>query len=500
VIGVFAIFSPEPRESFNAMQRRELTEFGEQATRDLTVRRAVSAGRCYQSSPVFHGSLDDRAANPSRPMSSQQSSAKAKCHDISPVALRYHKTSENGKLRSRVFINSESRDLSFQHLDYTPPMSDDSAGPSPTLPEPKGFGKNYKQLSLGNISHKIPDDVETPDSPTFGDIVPRFGILLPRAFHGRDRKTLSSDNAAFLLIPHPNSPIEQISDTSSILFDTQGRKALLDEAVLFGEILDAKLLEECERLCTSTSEAGEIPSGVVNNHPTQYHESPVIQRSFPTDLTPGEAHGSIAVQAEARFAAELWAKNLNFDIVYAVELIPKRMFMSDAELKSSGNTETRILVSYGLGENIDFDIPIHLNVLRGSGATTWKNDNAMTAEYSRGFMMPLVFEDGMLHYRSSGVVFGAFRRTPNGMTEFPNLKMAEVERLRHAANVLREILSKSPSLRRPSQHETEALSRPSLQPYPANEAVEVGKYSLDATLIRRSENRKRTRRRFQSQE
>lgn len=531
VIGVFAVFSPEPRRNFTPMQRRDLTSISELATRDLTAKGEGQTGISDQSSPTLQGTCHDGGASSSRPASSLQSSIKSKRYGISPVAFQYHKTPQEGKSqdnnsRSRVFIASESQDMSLQNLNYTPPTSDDSdAGPSTILEVPKGFGKNRKQLSLAAWSNQPQDPMETPDSPTFGGLAPQPGKPQPRAFslsdltsvdqkplprtpdvdymndsssrspveYRRNKATFSPEGAVVLLTPHPNSPFEQISDISSVLFDTKERGALLDKAVLFGEILDAKLLEECELSSISTPEAKQHAVDAVKND-----ENHLMKSSFSANLTPRKVDGLVGIQAEARFAAELWAKNLTLDIIYAVELIPKWIFMSESELKVPGNVETRILVSYGLDDMTDFDIPIHLKVLRGSGAMTWQNDDGIPKEYSRGFMMPLVFEDGMLNYRSSGVVFGAFRRTPDGIKESPRLKSAEVDRLIQAANVLKDILAKSPSLRWPNQCEREPPSMPSPQPHLENKAIEVGKYSLDACTARFTGTRKRCRRRLKS--
>jgi hypothetical protein len=514
VIGVFAIFGPEPRASFTAMQRRDLTGLSELATRDLTARRDVSSSIILQSSLTLQPGSCDGTTNSSRPTSSPPPSLEMESHRVHSVALRYHKALQNSVPRSRIIINSERRDACFQNVDYTPPNSDDSdEGPSPVLANFKGFGKNYKQLSLAALPNPPPSDIRTPDSPTFGDCPPNLGALQPGSFSVSDLTPLdrdqhpcipgshytndigrsfgesrrcnnnfSSDDAVVFLTPHPNRPMEQISDTSSLSINSKAREALLDEALLLSERLDATFVDGAEQVLASASKAGEPGTGSINYEPTDYQDNLDIESAITSDLTSEEVHGSVDVQAEARFAAELWAKNLEFDAIYAVELIPRRKVMKLSELKAPGNVDTCILVAYGLPDPINFDIPIHLDVLRGSGAITWENKNAMPKEYSRGFMMPLLFENGMLDYLSSGVVFGAFRRRPDGIKESPNLRSAEVERLQQAANVLKGILSKSSALRRQSYGEVGPLPSTSPQPYPANEAIEVSQVSLDAGM------------------
>jgi len=511
VIGVFAIFGPEPRASFSAVQRRDLAGLSELATQRLTAGRDVSPSIILQRSPGLQpASGDGGISNSPGPTSSPPLSLEMKSHRISSVALRYHNASENSMPRSRIIINSEGRDAPVQKGEHTPPDSGNSdAGPSPA--ELKGNGKNYKQLSLAPSPNKPPNYIRTLESPTFGDIPSNFGPLQPRAllsdldslyqeqypcradFSRKDEtrkssaeskrvsNTFSSGDAAVLLTPHPNSTIEWNSHTSSLSINSGKRQTFPDEAPLLDDRLDITFIDKTDLDSASASDIGEPSPDSVNYETIHCHDA-LNMNAFMSESTSPEVLGSVDVQAEARFAAELWAKNLEFDAVYAVELIPKRKLATQSELKAPGNVETRILVAYGLPDPINFDIPVHLNVLYGSGAITWENKNAVPKEYSLGFMMPLLFENGVLDYRSSGVVFGAFRRRSDGINELPNLRSAEVERLQEAATVLKDILRKSPWLRRPSQGEAGPLSSPSPQQYPANKAIEVSKDSLGAGM------------------
>lgn len=523
VIGVFAIFGPEPRASFTAKQRRDLTGLSEIATRELTAWRDVSSSINPQGSPLLRpGSCNCGTTNSRGSTSSPPLSVEMKSHRVSSVEFRYHNALQNSMPRSQIIINPDHQDAHLQNGEHTPPDSDDSdAGPSPILAEHKGNGKNHKQLSLALLPNQPLNDSITPDSPTFDYLPPNFGPLHPGAFLESDldslyqeppscradffrmddttkssaesrlvSNTFSSDDAAVLLTPHPNSPIEQFSDRSSPSINSEERQTLLEEALLLGDRLNAAFLDKSESTWASASDAGEPSTGSVNYEAIHYHDNIYMENAFTSESTSQEVLGSVDVQAEARFAAELWAKNLELDTIYAVELIPKRKLMRQSELKAPGNVESRILVAYGLPNPINFDIPIHLDVLRGSGAITWENKNAMPKEYSRGFMTPLLFKNGVLGYRSGGVVFGAFRRRPDGINELPNLRSAEVERLQRAANVLKDILLKSPWLRRPSQGEVGLLTSPSPQPYPANEAIEVSKVSLDAGMATRTRRKK----------
>jgi hypothetical protein len=508
VIGVFSIFSPEPRASFTAVQRRDLLGLSELATQQLTAREDLpSSIELHTSALLQPGSCDGGATNLYKSTSSPALSLEIDSRRNPSVALRYHKGSQNATSRSRLFINSEGRDTHICNGAHTPPSSDNSdAGPSPILVELNGFGKNHKQLSLATLPNQLPNDSRTPDSPIFADLSPNSGSLLSGALStnldyldpesnpyradffymhnatesvARFRRrsiSFSSDDAADLLTPDPNSPIEYVSGTSSLSANLEGRESLLEEAPIFGERLDAAFTNENEVVSAPVPETRDRYFNSINHEAIHYQDGLDMSSAVTPNLEPQKVHGLVDFQAEARFAAELWAKNLEFDAIYAVELIPKRKDMRHSKLTTPGRVETRILVAYGLPDPIKFDIPIHLDVLSGSGAITWKSKNATPKEYSRGFMMPLLFENGILDYRSSGVVFGAFRRRPE------NFKSTEVERLQQAANVLKDILSKWPLLRRPSQDKVEPLPNPTPQPYPSNEVLEVSKISFDAGM------------------
>ncbi len=504
VIGVFAIFAPEPRASFTAVQRHDLVGLSKIATRQLTARRHVSPDKDLQSNHLLQSdSCTGGTTNLYKPTSS--------------ITLKYHKSSQNGIPTSQFVINSEGRDALIHNGAYTPPNSNASdAGPSPILLELKDFGKNQEQLSLVSLLNQPPNDTRTPDSPALGDPASNFGSLQAGAsssssdldymdplpspcradfFYMHDTTEsvarfrgngvgFSFDDGVDLLTPHPNSLKELVSDTSSLSINSGGREALLEKALVLGKGLDPEFANETELAWTSPSETRDPFTSSINHEAANHHDSLEIESAIKSDLTFQRTHGSLDVQAEARFAAELWAKNLEFDVIYAVELIPKKTFNRKSELMIPGNVETRILVAYGLPDPINFDIPIHLDVLRGSGAIMWENNNLMPEEYSRGFMMSLILKNRRFDYRSSGVVFGAFRKRAE------NFKAAEVERLQRAANVLKDILSKSPSLRRPSQGELESPSRASPRLYPANEAIEVGKISFDAGTSTRARKKK----------
>jgi hypothetical protein len=150
VIGVFSIFSPEPRASFTAVQRRDLLGLSELATQQLTARGDLpTSTELHNSTLLQPGSCDGSATNLYKSTSSPAPSLQIDSRRNSSVALRYHKGSKNATSRSRLFINSEGRDTHIYNGAHTPPSSDNSdAGPSPILVE-------LKVLQSLPISHQI---------------------------------------------------------------------------------------------------------------------------------------------------------------------------------------------------------------------------------------------------------------------------------------------------------------------------------------------------------
>jgi hypothetical protein len=480
------------------MQRRELTDYCATAVRDLTSLWDVNYDESLRSTPILRreSPIDSRLRlSRDWPFCYERDGFES---GLIPPALRYHKCIEPMKSNTRMIINRGSGGTLSSVQEQTPPNSDDSD--SRFSPKHKGFGKNHKQLSLNTSSLQSNCGEITPDSPTCGYQSLDFSH---RPFSGSD--LTSVDN-----VPHPCTPesgynpigressitgedfstfFNQFEDTagsgvgnhSSQSLDSPELTRLYEETPLLSHDRRSPIVMDDEGLVLST----DLPTS--NPYQTSRHDSATID-----SVSTGSSGNNQAVnpQTEAKFAAEFWAKNLGFDAVYAVELRPRKPFMTDAELKSPGGMRIRILISYGLVDGVDIDIPIHLQALRARDAITYENDSG--DGYSRGFMMSMVPENAFKQSRSRGVVFGAFRKAPKDGSVLPNLSSAEIDRLSNACGVLKNILYKPNSSECPSRSQSEPPSSPSA--YPANEAIELGKFSLDAGKRQVANRRKRINR------
>jgi hypothetical protein len=498
VVGVIAIFGHEPRATFTAMQRRELTDYCATAVRDLTSLRGVNHDESLRSTPILRReSPIDSRTRLSRTYSTGRERINSLESGLIPAALHYHKRVEPMKPKHCMIIDRGSADTLSGVLEQTPPSSDDSdSGTSPVYNQVKGFGKNHKQLSLNGMNFQPQREI-TPESPT-REYQP-FDDLPPRPFSGSD--LTSVDN-----VPHPCTPdsgyiatergssitAEDITSFFNKYGGSTGSEAVSNSSLPDDSPIPKKMREDMSLfqhdLETPAIQGGEdsVPStGLLTAHPSQIFE---YDRATVASVSTDDSGDDLAVelQTEARFAAEFWAKNIGFDAVYAVELKPRRSHLSDAELKAPGGMRVRILVSCGLNDGVDIDVPIHLQALRARGAITYENDSG--DGYSRGFMMSMVPERAFKQSKSRGIVFGAFRKAPKDGSILPNLSSSEIDRLSQACMVLRDILYKSSSSGCPSRSRSEPPSSPSA--YPANEAVEVGKYSLDAGRVQTASGRK----------
>lgn len=501
VIGVFAVFSPIPRMIFTARQRRELTDYGEIALQDLTSLREATDESAHIT-PILQRDSTVKGASELSNTSSTTPTINGKAmFELNPAVPKYHKPSRHHKPKSRVIINHQDRDTIAPSDEHTPPASDDSdGGPSPTLIQCKGFDNTPKQFPRSEMSNLSQHTSMTPDLPTFGDSDPYFrhsmgsepstvnkiqdlytpvssyvdeALVSPTIGKISTNEILS--DGTVLSTPHPNTPLDHLGHLSSHNISPICTGAMFNDVVLFDEHSDTPATKDADATRSYVSKNGEYVDNDFIGQIWKDPEARTTSNSFLTDSMSSDASGLLDPRAEARFAAEFWAKYLGFDAIYAVELIPKRLFMTEEELTAPAGVETRMLASYGLQEPVNFDVPMHLNVLRTSGALLWENNNCTAEEYSRGFMMPLQFDFGMLELRSSGVVFGAFRKTPQDGDALPMLSSAEIERLRQAARVLKDILYKSSSERRPSQCRMEPPPSPT-PAYPANEAVELCRF------------------------
>lgn len=481
-VGVFAIFGPNPRDKFTVLQRHDLFEFGILAARDLVLnpRQAPVDDKRRETPLLQREDLINGISNFSEsPKSIHQRPAKSPISRLSPV--RYGK--QHGKTRKR------SREAVSYSSEPTPPSSDESDGASDA--SSKGSATTIKHVS---IYPRTQDDLGgeegirnsltcPPTSPrpfsssdlTSVEDMARFCTPEPDSemyddiFHPRDATATCGKASAK---PSDLKQDQKSSDLVCLIAQESGQSV----PPILGYMGEIETLQE-DIVTIDTSSLDDISRFDTLNGPKPV--SPQNRRgsmsSISTNITVSDVE-TFDSQVEAEFAAAFWAQNLGFDTIYAVEIFPNRPFMTDEELKAPGGMGSRLVVSYGLGDDVSFTMSMHLQALRTAGGVIWDDDGNYPGEYRRGFMMALAHDKAVLQNRSKGLVFGAFRKTPKDGNPAAIITTSDIERLRESAIVLKRILLK-PLKDRQRYCQTEPSSPSG---FPADEAIEIGKHSLDA--------------------
>jgi hypothetical protein len=463
VIGVLSIFSPNPRKTFSSLQRRELTTFSEYAVEKLC--HNAHSSHLRETPILQRRSLIDEVTTFDPAISICRLSDTSIADTFVPPTSHRHKR-----------ITGSEDALVFDTTKHTPPASDDES-PNPNT---KGLGKNHKLLCLDRVdtTNDITDaNMMTPDSQFFNS-------LPSRPFSGSD--LTSVDQNARPCTPEPGLVRGPAPWKMSA-------KDLANRLYHQDRVADQK--EEFNTPDSPTLGSGfETPPRSIGNHlstrdsfgnlgGSRFRPIRDLTQSIPSGFAAPYSQEHLDYRIEANFAVELWAKRLCFDVIYVVELIPTANFLSDEELKQPGGMETRLLTSYGLTSDLVLDIGLHLAILRSKGdATVWENNSI--EGYSRGLLMPLTMS-GNEHSEkcSSGVIFGAFRKMKDISVNTAGITGSELERLVSVGWMLESIVRKGSQSRRPSHANSEPP--PSLfENYPANEATEIGKHSLDAGMLR----------------
>jgi hypothetical protein len=481
VIGVFAIFSPVPRASFTARQRRELTTFSEVAMRELTSSLEADPGQngpdagsptvapVQQLSPAYvtgavHG--EDATSPQSR-----------------PAALRYHKGSQQ-TAKARVILRAQNK-RSVTDVPMTPPNSLEAQAPMPTMVD---FGDDecsdqrmpHERQSFESISTAPHSAPYTPELLAFGEpcleppenesgLSPNadmdayiqhesYHMLPPEVDQEKSRimpmlsssagsqKTSSSKASSKTLrasVSKQGRPRRNIIVAPTTQFLNQNGMQVFDRSPPYATPPEWPL----PATGNSATQANKQPPTRSRPSPTREpsctkgNPRPIPKRS---SLRRGWKQVVSDPVAEAQFAAEFWAKHLRFDTIYALELIPKHDIAGLNEILPQKEVTARIVVSYGLHQAVEFDIPMHLEVLRAGVPLTWQIQDESLGEYGIGFMMPMRVRANLLSPGSEGMIFGAFRRE-TGTAEAPSgVTPAEIRCLQHAARVLKNILCRTP--------------------------------------------------------
>jgi hypothetical protein len=451
-VGVFAIFGKEPRVAFDAAQRRELAGYSAMALKDISQQAlwlSDSELHSPQSTPLLDRDSDYRPSKGKPPAFNID-------HTLVPPGLRYHKVKTPPTNTSRVFL---TRQLSPSVLSEQTPPSSSEGSEDDTFPgRPRGFGKNHKQLSVNSdLSHVTSHgDLITPDSEG-------FRVPTPRPFSASDLTSLN---------PHPpNTPVMLSQDYS---FDINADLTVEN----FMSLSDNDCAEEESPLIDLAT-----PEERSNKSKTRVKTPKRMTVSSISTMMIGQSRVSKDPMVEAALFCSRTAQNLGYDLMYVVEIQPARPSMTDLELSAPGGVQKKILVAYGLKKPMDLSTDMHLRVLRCRGYQAYENpqNTYESGEFRTGCLIPLQTESVPVRKRSSGLVFGAFRRPNPAEVGGPvrQTSTQEIKELLDAAMDLKEIILKQSNGRRSPKKSNSEPSSP--KRYLANEAREIGKHLLDDT-------------------
>ncbi|KAI9746143.1 MAG: hypothetical protein M1818_000824 [Claussenomyces sp. TS43310] len=486
VIGVFAIFGPDVRNKFTSVQRHALFEFGMMAARDLTTAATETIDDRQRETPILQREdlINGTTAIGKSPRITSHKHAQSVNPGLSLSSLTYNK-------QRTAALARQSLDAVSDLSEPTPPDSDDSDSDF-NCPEQRS-NKTVRNLLLhtGNVD-QFGEAFFTPKSLAFVPVSPRpFSSSdltsvedMPRCCTPETPSNIPVDLTLLRDTELADQGASADSSMPSVLsdqyFKTTDSGYTSARIAVSGTTAPPESSNQDQKVQHETSIAGivfpkdDTQNDSINGGVSASHICQACINSVYSDITTGNTE-SLDTHVEAGFAAAFWARNLGFDTVYAVEICPSQALMTDKELKAPGGMLMRLVVSYGLEEDVSFSASMHLQALRTTGVVIWDDDGSCPGEYRRGFMMALAYDKAVPQDRSRGLIFGAFRKTPENGELAAVITTVEINRLRDAAMVLKKILMK-PMKIHPRRCQT-APSSPS--GFLADEATEVDKHSLE---------------------
>jgi hypothetical protein len=524
VMGVLAIFGKEPRTIFSAQQRRELAEYSRLIMEDMNDQAdrlsdpELRLTPILQRDSVINGNYQPRNIK-SPVMGFREDDVEP---GLVPQGLHYQKMAESSKQNSGLCINNYNQNNVSYHAEPTPPSSAESNHNS-FFDRSESFGKNHEQLS----EDPVLIDISSLDNQTIFDSR-RLHSSTPRPFSASDITSLnphppntpdrSLEDGDLSHQPRFDLTVEDFMSLSDTDCVEEPRDEQLDEDELIGrsstsqpsEALQQKQLLEnvlfdnvaAEDVLVNSKNNAKSRSttdkhSFMRNPVSTAESSPLVDLSSPSReldnsmalvpynssadaFTSRMSFSSIGSSqprqpkthsTEAAYACSLIAQQLDYDLIYCVELMPSLPFTTDQELYADNGLRKTILAAYGLSSPIDISSERHIGVLRSRGHH-WDNpqDHYEEGEYESGCMVPIYSEGGPLLLRSSGIVMGAFRKPrTNRRREIRNTK-DDMKRLLEFGKTLRCILLNDKPRPTTKRSNTNPASTTS---YAANEAVEV---------------------------
>jgi hypothetical protein len=404
-------------------------------------------------------------------------------HAIRPLALRSNSSKPSPTVSTGVFTEHNMPDNSYSYSDETPPPSINST--DDTRRHLQGLSNSNMELVIkpGFEYTTARHDLVTPDSDDYRSCSPRpwsssdITSLHPHppntpAFSLKEefeQNHYSLTVEDFLKLRDDDCAEEQPDQDEPTCHedDVEEDRHSDDQA---REIQKMRPLLGSPTQSTGLRSRLPIPANDMDDFPP-LPELPTRVIASSTPNTPpylGTPEESIG---EAAFAFADTARDLGYDLIYAVELRAERPGMTIKQLEKPGAMEFHVVAAYGLTEPLEFDVKQHLCAVRSRGTVTWDNPHPQPGDYLYGLLQCVSWtESGPRSQRSNGTVICAYRLPGRDARNYGD--SVDIQSFQKAIEVLTAILfpEKAQKLQKLQIATEEAADSPR---YLANEAQEV---------------------------
>jgi hypothetical protein len=491
IIGVLSIHSKYRRRSFGPFERRRLAEYATIVMGDLKNELDKLERPAARSTPILQR---NSVINGDRHQITFIRSEQDEEHDpaLVPPALRVSKPKT--QVSSKLGISANSRTILETPSQRKPSSSAGSAGSPQTF---AGYRNQTPSDSSVNGILSSPR-MATPEHRD-------FDMPSPRPFSSSDMSSLN---------PHPANtpvhsrmgrptlkPIELTVEHFLSMSDRDVSEDADDNLSAGDGISLASKNPYTGYLSHSTTMTSMAPLGspppipprppFLTRPPRLSSPAAITDTIYEDDDNPPAINQLAPTHdpmAQAALACAQAAQSLGYDLLYAVELNPSRKTIEESQLFSPGVLDMRIMAAYGMKRPLDFSPQLHIDTLRCRGFYYWeapRQSNNQPSEYQSGCLIAIPTQGGIRRLRTSGIIMGAFKKSKLADDTSPG-NSAKLQQLIDVGNLVKKLLwtdPESPLRPLPRRSRTE----PMLNPYPANEAVEVGGSSSGDRLSRQRE-------------
>ena len=456
-IGMLSIFSDRCRPDFSPFDRRELADFAAEAMKDLkmgsehTHTPSEPSSSKFERGPGAGGSHNTQSLDVTR-------LDNADGHELPPLTP-YHEA-ETSSTRFGGSLMTRDHSLQRNHTSLARSSYSNLRGQDEF--ERHRFDQ-YGGLGMdgGSTLYKL----DALSISEFAPPSPRpFSSSDVSSIHQHPTNTPVHSQLAFPAAPGLEFSLQLLRSLSENAPDTDDQPVMSRNKI-------ARRLPSKTILRAHTPES-PLPLRVSGQ--IGFPHSPGLNDS--SSLPPSRPSSREDARAQAALICSRTARHLGYDLVYAVELNPSLDAIDETKILQPGILPIRILAAYGMNEPFRPDPQVHVDALRSKGFYYWQappNANNYPGGYQSGCLIAIPTQGGVQYMRTSGIVIGAFRKQSPGKGVTFETTDAEIQTLLEAGSEVKSLFwataSSSPAPHRP-------LPEPTLERYPAHEAVRVGGY------------------------